>query len=213
MTTLRIDGNALSGRLPASLTQLPLREFHYAETGLCAPVEHAFRHWINRIASHEGTGLECEPQSERNILEGLYEAGDGPNWNHDENWLADEPLGEWYGVKVDGQGLVVSLSLQFNNLTGAIPPELGSLSSLTKLSLGSNNLTGLIPSALGSLAELTILSLDGNALSGQIPAEIGNLGNLRQLWFGYNTLSGPIPPEPIMSNLTDCESTNYVKSM
>ncbi|WP_420634967.1 Ig-like domain-containing protein [Candidatus Palauibacter sp.] len=195
MTTLRMDGNALSGRLPASLTQLPLRELHYAETGLCAPVEHAFRHWINRIASHEGTGLECEPQSARNILERLYEAGDGPNWNHDENWLADEPLGEWYGVEVDGQGRVVSLSLQFNNLTGAIPPELGSLSSLTKLSLVGNNLTGLIPLALGSLAELTILSLEGNALSGQIPAEIGNLGNLRHLWLSYNTLSGPIPPE------------------
>ena len=61
MTTLRLSGNALSDQLPLSLTRLSLVEFHYADTGLCAPAEASFRAWLNGIASHEGTGVECAP--------------------------------------------------------------------------------------------------------------------------------------------------------
>ena len=39
-------------------------------------------------------------------------------------------------------------------MTGEIPAELGSLSSLERLHLGSNQLTGEIPAELGSLPNL-----------------------------------------------------------
>ncbi|MCY4647934.1 MAG: hypothetical protein OXE73_13795 [Gammaproteobacteria bacterium] len=41
--------------------------------------------------------------------------------------------------------------LNDNNLSGSIPPELGSLSSLHVLDLDENRLTGSIPPALGDL--------------------------------------------------------------
>ncbi|WP_420635079.1 hypothetical protein [Candidatus Palauibacter sp.] len=104
MTILRIGGNVLAGRLPRSLARLSLRELHYADTGLCAPAEAAFQAWLSGIPSHEGTGVQCEPLSDRKSLEILYEAAGGPTWGNSKNWLTDAPMGDWYGVEVDGEG-------------------------------------------------------------------------------------------------------------
>lgn len=48
-------------------------------------------------------------------------------------------------------------ALQGNGITGEIPKEFGSLTSLTTLNLDDNNLTGEIPSSLGNLQELHFL--------------------------------------------------------
>ncbi len=150
LTVLRISDNALSGRLPLGLTGLPLVEFRYSETDLCTPGDASFQGWLNAIATVEGTGVNCAPLSDREILEILYDATDGPNWRNNDNWLTDAPLREWLGVYVDGEGRVSGLVVSFNNLTGAIPPELGGLAKLRQLALDANNLTGLIPAELGT---------------------------------------------------------------
>ena len=181
MTVLWIGGNALAGRLPRSLARVPLREFRYPDTELCAPSEESFQAWLASIESHEGTGVDCEALSERDVLEALYHGNRGPNWTNNENWLTDAPLGDWIGVRVDGQGRVVSLSLRNNNLTGRIRPELGDLTNLTELWLSYNNLTGPIPPELDGLANLTTLVLSDNHLMGPIPPELGDLANLTQL--------------------------------
>ncbi len=46
---------------------------------------------------------------------------------------------------------------------------------------GDNQLSGAIPPEIGSLPNLDSLYLDGNRLSGAIPPELGNLTNLRTL--------------------------------
>ena len=178
MTTLRIDGNALTGRLPLSLAQVPLQDFFYADTQLCAPAEETFERWLNTIPSHEGTGVQCAPLSDRDLLEALYKATGGPGWTNNADWLTEASLGRWYGVDVDGQGRVTSIDLSQDNLTGPIPPELGNLTSLANLLLNDNDLTGPIPGELGNLASLTTLSLRGNELTGPIPPELGNLARL-----------------------------------
>ena len=149
------------------------------------------------IMEISGTGTD------RDILVALYVATDGPNWKNAENWLTDAPLGDWHGVDADGQGRVTQLHLDFNDLTGSIPHELGSLTSLTELSLRFNGLTGPIPPELGSLTSLTKLNLSqstSNGLTGPIPAELGNLTSLTELVLSGNALTGPIPPE--LGNLT-----------
>ena len=208
MTELRIAHNTdLSGRLPLSLADLSLRALHYAGTDLCAPVDTSFRDWLSAIPSHEGTGAECGPLSDREILEILFEATGGPNWTNNDNWLTDSPLGDWYGVQVDSEGRVWSLSLSANALAGSIPPELGNLSRLGTLQLTGtadpnvpfrqvgDGLTGPIPPELGNLSELRVLALSGNNLTGSIPSELGNLSNLQGLHLGSNNLKGPIPSE------------------
>ena len=193
---LRIGGNGdLAGRLPLSLRLLPLRAFHYSGTGLCAPVDAPFQAWLAGIGSHEGTGADCAPLSDREALEALYEATGGPAWAHSENWLMDAPVGDWYGVQVDEQGRAVELYLDANGLRGRIPPELGGLAHLQTLFLYRNGLTGPIPHELGNLADLAELSLGENGLTGPIPSELGNLANLRMLDLRENELTGPIPSE------------------
>ena len=195
MTALRVEGNALSGPLPRSLSRLSLVELHYADTGLCAPAEASFHNWLNRIPSHQGTGVACASRSERDILVALYEATNGANWTNDENWLTDAPLGDWYGVHTESSGRVDRLILHRNNLTGSIPRELGSLASLKQLWLFDNRLTGPIPVELGSLTSLEELQLSSNSLTGPIPAELGNLTSLEELTLFTNRLTGPIPAE------------------
>ena len=226
MTSLRIGDNpGLTGALPLSLAALSLQEFHYDDTELCVPRDQGFRDWLASIPSREGTGLECSPLSDREVLEILYEMTGGANWTRNANWLSDRPLGEWHGVTTNGEGRVVALSLfgnnlkgrippdlahlsmlralniSWNGLTGSIPPELAGLSGLVQLILGQNDLTGGIPPELGRLSRLATLYLDGNDLTGPIPPELGNLSSLTLLEARQNRLSGPIPPE--LGNLSE----------
>ena len=139
----------------------------------------------------------------REALVALYNATDGPNWNANDNWLTDAPLGDWYGVTTDAGGRVTVLYLYDNGLSGPIPPELGNLADLVYLSLGSNELSGPVPAELGNLSNLVRLYLYENALSGSIPPELGNLANLETLELSFNALSGPIPTE--FANLSNLE--------
>ncbi len=133
--------------------------------------------------------------SERAVLTAFYEATGGENWADNTNWLTNRPLSEWHGVDVDGSGRVSLLRLRGNNLTGSIPPELGSLADLESLVLDNNRLTGPIPPELGRLANLTELELWGNELTGLIPPELARLANLRRLHLNSNNLTGSIPQE------------------
>ena len=87
------------------------------------------------------------------------------------------------------------LNLDWNQLTGEIPSEIGNLTNLTYLHLGHNQLTGEIPSWIGSLTNLINLGLFDNQLTGEIPSEIGNLTNLTTLILDNNQLTGDIPQE------------------
>ena len=69
-------------------------------------------------------------------------------------WLSDAPLSEWDGVKTDDDGRVIKLVLNYRELRGEIPAELGSLSNLRDLGLRGNYLSGEIPAELGSLSNL-----------------------------------------------------------
>ncbi len=219
MTSLRIQDNALAGQLPLSLADLRLEEFDYEDTSLCVKDDAKFQTWLRGIPRHSGTGVQCPPLTEREILEHLYRNTEGPKWAQKAGWLTNAPLAAWHGVHTDADGRVVALSLRRNRLSGAIPVELGELTELSSLSLGgnalsgpiprelteleqldrldlaSNDLTGSIPTELGRLSELRVLDLQGNSLSGSIPRELGELERLEWLHLSSNRLSGPLPSE------------------
>ena len=54
-------------------------------------------------------------------------------------------------------GSAKGLDLSNNQLTGAIPPELGDLVNLGALVLSNNQLSGVIPAELGKLTQLQLL--------------------------------------------------------
>ena len=134
-------------------------------------------------------------ESDREVLEAFYHATGGPDWFFSTNWLSDEPLSEWHGVRTNDEGRVRQLILNSNNLSGVLPPELPRLTSLINLSLWGNQLTGPIPSALGQMTGLLGLNLRSNQLSGPIPPQLGQLTNLELLHLDQNELTGPIPSE------------------
>ena len=211
MTELRIGGNPrLSGPLPSSLATLPLRVLHYRDTGVCTPSQAAFREWLEAIPSHDGTGAECV-LTEREILEAVYEILRGPEWAKSENWLTDRPLGDWHGVTTDGVGRVIGLDLTNNRISGWIPHEIGGLKALETLRLGhSSRLVGTIPAELGDLANLQLLSLNASNLEGTIPVELGALTNLRNLRMSRSSLEGPIPAE--LGRLHNLEFLNLTQN-
>ena len=142
-------------------------------------------------------------ETDRLALISLYHATGGSNWTDSTNWLSDAPLDQWYGVTTGTNGLVAYLSLKDNELSGELPPELGSLTSLRGLLLGNNQIAGEIPPALGGLHELEVLELWVNRLEGAIPPELGSLEELERLMLSRNRLRGQIPPEiGDLSNLT-----------
>ena len=192
LKALDVAGNpGLHGPFPLSLTRVSLDTLRFSGTELCSSQE--AREWLVGIPVVQGTGKTCEPLSDRDILVALYHATGGPDWRRDGNWLTDSPLEEWHGVDVNELGQVTRLDLRSNNLSGPVPPELGSLSSLEDLRLSGNTLTGSIPSELGRLAALEWLILSHNHLTGSIPPELGSLTALAHLRLFFNELQGPIP--------------------
>lgn len=90
--------------------------------------------------------------------------------------------------------LFVVLQLCYNQLSGSIPTQLGSLKKLTVLALQSNQLTGAIPASLGDLEMLMMLDLSFNRLFGSIPTKLADIPQLEVLDVRNNTLSGNVPP-------------------
>lgn len=121
----------------------------------------------------------------------LYNSTNGPGWFIQFNWLTG-PVDKWWGITVTNSRVTV-VALNFNYLTGSIPPEIGNLANLTYLDLSGNQLSGNIPPELGNLTNLTYLDLFGNQLSGNIPPDLGNLGNLQTMDLSVNQLTGNIP--------------------
>ncbi|XP_024195836.1 receptor kinase-like protein Xa21 [Rosa chinensis] len=85
------------------------------------------------------------------------------------------------------------LYLDFNGLTGTIPPTIGNLSSLKSLGLTQNNVKGSIPRDLGRLSRLVKFLIRRNGLSGPVPPEIFNISSLQVIEASDNALSGKFP--------------------
>ena len=151
-----------------------------------------------------GDQLSANSLTDRQVLELLYDETNGPDWIKRSNWLSDMPLSDWSGVVTNENGQIRALNLQDNNLSGPIPSELASLTSLEQLDLRGNQLTGTIPPELASIVGLQKLVLAFNRLSGSIPSGLASLVNLRELDLGVNQLSGSVPPE--LASLTSLQS-------
>ncbi len=182
--------------------------------------------WTNIDST--ATFLESEEacttlQAQSPALMAIYNATDGANWTNNTNWNTANPISTWYGVTVEN-GLVTSLELYNNNLTGTIPIEIGDLEALTTLDLFTNNLTGEIPAEIWTLSKLKNLWLGSQAssssyepgtltLSSGIPASIANLQDLEWLNLNGIYLEQPLQPElfnlPVLDKLRlqDCGIT------
>ncbi|KFK24391.1 hypothetical protein AALP_AAs47967U000100 [Arabis alpina] len=85
------------------------------------------------------------------------------------------------------------LDLSSNELSGAIPAELGDLSKLRTMNLSRNFLASSIPDSFSKLKDMESLDLSYNMLHGTIPHQLTNLTSLAVFNVSYNNLSVIIP--------------------
>ena len=213
LTELDLGGNQLSGPVPDMSALVNLISLSLRGNLLCLSEDIDLSGLSEIAAAHlqslnlpscTGTQPPETPQNPpaleaRAALVALYQATDGANWTHNDNWLSDAPVAAWYGVVTDDSGGVTELNLPANGLIGPIP-DLSALTSLTYLDLGYNRLSGSIPD-MSALVGLSWLSLDHNQLTGPVP-DLGALTSLSRLFLGANGLSGPVPDMSALTNLT-----------
>ena len=206
--------NQLSGQIPWELGNLDYRVellLRGNEFSGCLPdsVHSLLYYWDEPRGTEQELGLPlCRyagHPGERDVVESLYGMIKDPGWEEYQDALRHEPIAQWPGVTVDGDGRVMKLELYwFDGIHGDLPPGLGRLSSLQVLIIDAEALTGEIPPELGQLSGLRVLVLSGGDLSGPVPHQLGNLGNLRQLMLSGHQLNGEIPPElGRLNNLRD----------
>ncbi|CAL9069825.1 probably inactive leucine-rich repeat receptor-like protein kinase IMK2 [Musa acuminata AAA Group] len=94
---------------------------------------------------------------------------------------------------LSGLQMLKEITLSNNRLNGSIPEEIGKLSLLQTLDLSHNDIGGSLPVTICNLSSLVELSLEGNKIDGHIPDNIDGLKNLSMLSLKRNQLSGAIP--------------------
>ena len=87
----------------------------------------------------------------------------------------------------------MQLKLSENKISGNIPQELSSCTSLVSLNLSHNQLNGQIPSSLSKMPVLGQLDLSVNQLSGEIPRNLGQVESLVQVNVSHNRFHGHLP--------------------
>ncbi|KAL7597380.1 hypothetical protein Lser_V15G29159 [Lactuca serriola] len=112
------------------------------------------------------------------------------------NEYVDQAMIEWQGDEREffrNLGLLRSIDLSSNNLTGQIPYEMTNLYELISLNLSKNSLLGEIPLTIGQMKQLETLDLSRNNLSGEMPSSMSEMCLLNDLDVSFNNLSGRIP--------------------
>ncbi|MCB0279760.1 MAG: hypothetical protein KDD94_09675, partial [Calditrichaeota bacterium] len=136
-------------------------------------------------------------------LVALYNATGGDQWT-EPRWDLSQPIDTYAGVVLLNDR-VHNIALNFKNLQGNLPVEIGNITELIQLSLQNNPLlTGPIPSGLSSLTELRYLNFSNTNLSGTLSTIIESLDQLLELRLSnMQNLTGPIPDE--IANLTQLQ--------
>ena len=156
---------------------------------------------INDIESIDFRSKEYDETEVRKALIEFYNAMNGDNWTHKDNWCSDKPISEWYGINSIDKFYyghlpwVHALYLEENNLSGTIPNGcITRMGPVNWFSVWGNHISGPIPCDLGNLYSLTNIGLSGNKLTGVFPQELLKLPHAA-LGISDNDFEGAIPEE------------------
>nr|XP_027071652.1 polygalacturonase inhibitor-like [Coffea arabica] len=135
----------------------------------------------------------CNAEDQKTLLE-IKAALNNP----DElaSWNPNTDCCRWHALACDqNTGRIIALGIFHGNISGHIPPAVGSLSSLQVLVLRKiPDLRGEIPSTISKLNNLSFLRISYTNLSGPVPSFLSQLKNLGVLDLSHNNLKGSIPP-------------------
>ncbi|XP_020552442.1 receptor-like kinase TMK4 [Sesamum indicum] len=107
---------------------------------------------------------------------------------------------KWHGISCDSSGQVTSINLASESVSGTLPSELNQLSSLKSLSLQRNQLSGALPALPSSVEEV---NLDENSFNSVPSGFLSGLTSLQAFSIMNNT---DLPPWEIPVSLKDSNS-------
>jgi Leucine-rich repeat (LRR) protein len=207
LQTLRLQGNTLTGLVPALPTNLLKgtscnlqRAMHPSNRYSCPlPVQ-----WF---ACHEGnspSSLSCRcsgtsvnlTTADCSAWINVYDNLQGQNWKACSENREDPCLcvGDG-GLQVTCAGeRIVGCALPANNLVGVFHSQSWhKFTGLQELNLQHNSLTGTISDDLALASSLTLLNLGFNKLRGTLPPALSSLTQLKAMHLNQNEFSGKIP--------------------
>ena len=135
-------------------------------------------------------------------------------WVSAHLWLSKSHECEWKGIECNDSGHIVAIGLERNNLTGALPVEIGILGDkLHTLDLTSNliHMEGDDFEAFADLTKLQTLLMDDNYLVYRkgLPFQFQKMVELEKLRLSYNLFSGVLEGDhevlPQLTKLTHLE--------
>ncbi|XP_028054750.1 receptor-like protein EIX1 [Camellia sinensis] len=146
------------------------------------------------------------------IYDQTYTIRDGEEGYYSPHYVLSALL-VWKGREYEYKntlGLVKSIDLSSNKLTGEIPSNITRLVGLVAMNFSRNRLAGPMPAEIGDLKLLESLDLSRNQLSGGIPISLSNLNFLSHLDLSDNNLSGRIP---LSTQLQSLDNSTFVGNL
>ncbi|VAI55569.1 unnamed protein product [Triticum turgidum subsp. durum] len=108
----------------------------------------------------------CTEQEKSSLLQVL--AGFSQNLGLAESWRSDTDCCTWEGITCSLNRTVTDVSLASRGLEGSISPFLGNLTGLLRLNLSCNSLSGGLPLELVSSSSIILLDVSFNRLTGAL---------------------------------------------
>ncbi|MBA0611661.1 hypothetical protein Godav_012332 [Gossypium davidsonii] len=187
LIVLRLRSNEFHGNIPSTLCRLLFLQVLNLSLNNISGVIPSCLNKLTAMAS------VASSEAMTYLWEGSFGITDDDNFIFSFN---DHLLVVWKGFeRVYGNtlGMLKSIDLSRNKLSGEIPRELASLEGLINLNLSRNMLRGSIIREIGQSKSLESLDLSTNNLSGEIPESMSELSFLSVLDLSNNKLSGKIP--------------------
>ncbi|KAM4102304.1 hypothetical protein ACB094_05G214300 [Castanea mollissima] len=187
---LLLRGNRLNGTIPTQLCQLTnISLMDLSRNFYSGTLPHCFQHLVCNETLPTGDFFSA------NVVVMAYRPkifGNGVHFERQNKDIEVNFVTKYRLSSYKGSILRYMSGLDFscNNLTGAIPLELGQFQGIRALNLSYNQFTGSIPKTFSNLTELESLDLSHNRLSGEIPPQLIKLTFLAVFSVAYNNLSG-----------------------
>ncbi len=204
IVAINLEGNGLSGALPAALGDLTkLRTLNLSDNALTGSVPAATGQMTSLVR------LDLSKNQLTDVLTGLGSLANLEYLSLSYNQLTAIPTDislisglkflQWAGNDLsnglpDLSGItgLEYLNLTTTDLTGNMPTWISSLTSLKVLLLNNNGLTGDIPTTFSSLNQLVLLGLNDNELTGGL-GNVSTATGMALLDLGDNELSTEVP--------------------